>query len=47
MDESPKLVCKDCGHSCPDDRPCDKCGSDPMLPGDTLCVDCEAADFAD
>jgi hypothetical protein len=33
--------CQKCGHRCPNDDRCDKCGFDPMEPGDTLCVECD------
>lgn len=36
-----RLSCSKCGHSCPDDRHCDQCGSDPMDAGDTRCAACD------
>ncbi|UAW08093.1 hypothetical protein [Myxococcus phage Mx4 ts27htf-1hrm-1] len=36
--------CSRCGHLCPDTDVCLKCGSDPMLDGDTQCVACDAAE---
>lgn len=35
------LPCEHCGHACPTDRHCPKCGGDPMVPGDRLCADCD------
>lgn len=34
-------TCLKCGHKCPEIDPCDKCGGDPMEPGDKLCVECD------
>lgn len=36
-------TCKVCGHICgtPTGGHCSKCGGDPMVPGDTSCVDCD------
>lgn len=36
--------CAKCGHQCPTDRHCEKCGGDPITTGDRLCVDCDAAE---
>jgi len=32
--------CENCGHECPQDKECEKCGDDPMVEGDDICVDC-------
>lgn len=32
--------CERCGHVCPPEVRCPKCGGDPMQPGDRLCIDC-------
>ena len=37
-------ACQQCGHTCPVDRVCARCGGDPMEPGDRLCVVCDAAE---
>ena len=42
LTNAPHDKCAMCGHQCPKDRVCDKCGSDPMAHGDSLCVDCDA-----
>jgi len=34
--------CSNCQHTCPKDKPCDKCGHAPMEQGDTLCRDCDS-----
>ena len=35
--------CTKCKHECPSNGElCEKCGGDPMIQGDTLCVDCDA-----
>lgn len=36
------LPCEHCGHTCPTDNHCLKCGGDPMIPGDVLCADCDS-----
>lgn len=36
-----RTACQVCAHTCPDDRQCDKCGSDPMQDGDLVCVECD------
>lgn len=36
------MPCAACGHTCPTDKICQDCGSDPMIPGDLLCVHCDA-----
>lgn len=33
--------CKKCNHVCPVGLICDKCGGDPMIDDDTLCIDCD------
>lgn len=38
--------CARCGHTCPEDKVCDKCSGDNMQPGDKLCVTCDRADCA-
>jgi hypothetical protein len=39
--EMSKLFCSRCGHSCPEHEICNKCSLDPMMEGDTLCVECD------
>jgi hypothetical protein len=38
--ERKKPKCFGCGHVCPTDKHCERCGGDPLLDDDQLCVTC-------